>query len=124
MSQYLSFELVNKANPEIKVDLGYWCTSIARGITYNFNNIFTYTNDGDVELDKETLESYINELHAGIDDFKYYDSYISISSLDKKFDYQTQLEIVKDALSVLGKEYQELLQELVCSKQYGYLFVG
>ena len=70
MSQYLSFELVNKSNPEIKVDLRYWCTSIARGITYNFNNIFAYTNDGDVELDKETLESYINELHAGIDDFK------------------------------------------------------
>ena len=70
MSQYLSFELVNKANPEIKVDLGYWCTSIARGITYNFNNIFAYTNDGDVELDKETLESYINELHNGIEDYK------------------------------------------------------
>ena len=70
MSQYLSFELVNKANPEIKVDLGYWCTSIARGITYNFNNIFSYTNDGNVELDKETLESYINELHAGIEEYK------------------------------------------------------
>ena len=70
MSQYLSFELVNKANPEIKVDLGYWCTSIARGITYNFNNIFAYTNDGDVELDKETLESYIKELHAGIEEYK------------------------------------------------------
>lgn len=70
MSQYLSFELVNKVNPEIKVDLGYWCTSIARGITYNFNNIFSYTNDGDIELDKETLESYINELHAGIEEYK------------------------------------------------------
>lgn len=70
MSQYLSFELVNKTNPEIKVDLGYWCTSIARGITYNFNNIFSYTNDGNVELDKETLESYINELHKGIEEYK------------------------------------------------------
>ena len=70
MSQYLSFELVNKANPEIKVDLGYWCTSIARGITSNFNQIFSYTNDGDVELDKETLESYINELHSGIEEYK------------------------------------------------------
>ena len=70
MSQYLSFELVNKANPEIKVDLGYWCTSIARGITYNFNNIFEYTSDGDVELNKETLESYINELHKGIEEYK------------------------------------------------------
>lgn len=70
MSQYLSFELVNKANPEIKVDLGYWCTSIARGITYNFNNIFEYTSGEDVELNKETLESYINELHAGIEEYK------------------------------------------------------
>ena len=70
MSQYLSFELVNKANPEIKVDLGYWCTSIARGITYNFNNIFEYTSGEDVELNKETLESYINELHKGIEDYK------------------------------------------------------
>lgn len=70
MSQYLSFELVNKENPEIKVDLGYWCTSIARGITYNFNNIFEYTSGEDVELNKETLESYINELHKGIEEYK------------------------------------------------------
>jgi len=70
MSQYLSFELVNKANPEIKVDLGYWCTTIARGITYNFNNIFEYTSGEDVELNKETLESYINELHKGIEEYK------------------------------------------------------
>ena len=70
MSQYLSFELVNNANPEIKVDLGYWCTSIARGITYNFNNIFEYTSGEDVELNKETLESYINELHKGIEEYK------------------------------------------------------
>lgn len=70
MSQYLSFELVNKANPEIKVDLGYWCTTIARGITYNFNNIFEYTSGEDVELNKETLESYINALHAGIEEYK------------------------------------------------------
>jgi hypothetical protein len=86
MSQYLSFELVNKANPEIKVDLGYWCTSIARGITYNFNNIFTYTNDGDVALDKETLESYINELHAGIDDFK-----LSLQKSQKKKEESVEL---------------------------------
>ena len=69
MSQYLSFELVNKANPEIKVDLGYWCTSIARGITSNFQ-IFNYTNDGDVTLDIETMKDYISTLHEGIEDFK------------------------------------------------------
>ena len=86
MSQQFSVELVNKANTEIKVDLGYWCTSIARGITYNFNNIFTYTNDGDVELDKETLESYINELHAGIDDFK-----LSLQKSQKKKEESVEL---------------------------------
>ena len=65
MSQYLSFELVNKENPDIKVDLGYWCTSIARGIGWNFENIFKYTGDEDVKLDIETLKSYIETLHDG-----------------------------------------------------------
>lgn len=71
MSQYLRFELINKVNPEIKVDLGYWCTSIARGITYNFNNIFKYTDDDNgVELNVDILKSYIEILHNGIEDYK------------------------------------------------------
>ena len=69
MSQYLSFELVNKANPEIKVDLGYWCTSIARGISFNFDGIFPYT-DSDVKLDYEKMKSWIKILHDGIDEYK------------------------------------------------------
>ena len=69
MSQYLSFDLVNKANPEIKVDLGYWCTSIARGISYNFDGIFPYTNSG-VKLDFDTFNSYIKILHDGINEYK------------------------------------------------------
>ena len=71
MSQYLSFELINKENPEIKVDLGYWCTSIARGISYNFENIFNYT-DSDVTLDIDTLKSYIEILHEGVEKYKTY----------------------------------------------------
>lgn len=70
MSQYLTFKLVNKTNPDIKVDLGYWCTSIARGISYNFQNIFRYTGDEDVKLDYDTLKSYIEILHDGIEDYK------------------------------------------------------
>lgn len=69
MSQYLSFELVNKSNPEVKVDLGYWCTSIARGISYTFEGIFPYT-DSDVKLDYEKLKSWIEILHEGIDEYK------------------------------------------------------
>jgi hypothetical protein len=69
MSQYLSFDLVNKTNPEIKVELGYWCTSIARGICYNFDGAFRYTED-DVKLSIETLEDYIDSVHYGIDEYK------------------------------------------------------
>ena len=70
MSQYLSFELVNKANPDIKVDLGYWCTSIARGIYSDFEGIFQYTGENDEVLDIETLKSYIDTLHSGIEEYK------------------------------------------------------
>lgn len=70
MSQYLSFELINKANPDIKVDLGYWCTSIARGISWNFEDIFRYTGENDVTLDIDTLKSYIDTLHNGIEEYK------------------------------------------------------
>ena len=70
MSQYLSFELVNKKNPEVKVDLGYWCTSIARGIGWNFENIFRYTGEDDVKLDIETLKSYIDTLHDGVEEYR------------------------------------------------------
>lgn len=69
MSQYLIFKLVNKENPALKVDLGYWCTSIARGISSNFNGIFNYTETG-IKLNVETLRSYIEILHDGIDDYK------------------------------------------------------
>ena len=70
MSQYLSFELINKANPDIKVDLGYWCTSIARGISWNFEDIFRYTGENDVTLDIDTLKSYIETLHDGIEEYR------------------------------------------------------
>ena len=64
MSQYLSFELINKDNPDIKVDLGYWCTSIARGISWNFEDIFKYTGENDVTLDIDTLKSYIDRIEG------------------------------------------------------------
>ena len=72
MSQYLSFELINKANPEIKVDLGYWCTSIARGISYNFDDAFRYTGEEDVNLDIETLNRYIESVHNGVEEYREY----------------------------------------------------
>lgn len=69
MSQYLSFKLVNKTNPDIKVDLGYWCTSIARCIESCFEGIFKYT-ESDTKLDYKTMQSYIETLHNGIEAYK------------------------------------------------------
>lgn len=69
MSQYLRFELINKTNPLVKVDLGYWCTSIARCIGWNFNGIFNYT-EYNTKLDIETLTSYIYQLHEGVEEYK------------------------------------------------------
>jgi hypothetical protein len=69
MSQYLSFKLVNKTNPDIKVDLGYWCTSVARGVENYFEGIFKYT-ESDTKLDYKTMQSYIETLHSGIEEYK------------------------------------------------------
>lgn len=69
MSQYLSFKLINKENPSVKVDLGYWCTSIARSIGWNFNGIFKFT-ESNTKLDIETLTSYIDHLHEGVEEYK------------------------------------------------------
>ena len=46
-----------------------------------------------------------------IDDFSFYDTYTTISELNKEYDQETQFTIVKKALEVLGQEYQELLQQ-------------
>lgn len=69
MSQYLIFKLVNKTNPDIKVDLGYWCTSVARGIEGCFEGIFKYT-ESNTKLDYKTMQSYIETLHNGIEAYK------------------------------------------------------
>lgn len=69
MSQYLFFKLVNKTNPDIKVDLGYWGTSVARGISNYFEGIFQYT-ESNTKLDYKTMQSYIETLHNGIEEYK------------------------------------------------------
>jgi methyltransferase-like protein len=69
MSQYLKFKLVNKANPDIKVGFNCWSTSIARGIENYFEGIFRYT-DIYTKLDYETMQSYIETLHNGIEEYK------------------------------------------------------
>ena len=78
---------------------------IPKGVYYNLINKVSEN----VGVMKEYFKLLSNE--TGIKDFKYYDSYISISSLDKKFDYETQEKIVKEALSVLGNEYSALLEK-------------
>ena len=43
MSQYLSFCLKRKDTSELKIELGYWCTTPAR--TLSSEGIFPYTED-------------------------------------------------------------------------------
>jgi len=78
---------------------------IPKGVYYNLVNKVSEN----VDVMKEYFKLLAKE--TGIDDFKYYDSYVSISSLDKKFDYQEQEKIVRKALSILGEEYSSLLNE-------------
>jgi len=80
-------------------------SKIPTGVYYNLIN---KVNEN-VEVMKEYFKLLKKEI--GIKDFKFYDSYVSISSLDKKYDFETQFGIIKKALSVLGKEYLSLLDE-------------
>lgn len=78
-------------------------SKIPKEVYYNLiNNV-----NKNIDVMKEYFKLLSKE--TGIEDFSFYDSYVSISSLDKKYDYESQMETVRNALSVLGKEYQELL---------------
>lgn len=76
---------------------------IPEGVYYNLVN--------KVSENVDVMKEYFSLLksESGLDEFKYYDTYISISSLDKEFDYETQFKTVKEALAVLGEEYVSLL---------------
>ena len=72
MSQYLNLKLVNKTNPEMSLNLGYWSTNISRQIYSNFNEeVFPYSENA-VRLDISTFKSYIKTLDEGIKEFKGY----------------------------------------------------
>ena len=76
---------------------------IPEGVYYNLVN--------KVSENVDVMKEYFSLLksESGLDEFKYYDTYISISSLDKEFDYETQFKTVREALAVLGEEYVSLL---------------
>ena len=61
----------------------------------------------------EVIKSYfaLVKEQLGLEDFAFYDTYTTISELNKEYDQETQFSIVKKALEVLGEEYQKLLQE-------------
>lgn len=102
MSQYLSFKLVNKTNPSVEVDLGYWCTSIARGICSNFNGIFHYT-EKDIKLDIEKLKDYINILNDGIDEYRKY----LRDAQEKKKEY-TELLLKAQSVAVIDSIKEDI----------------
>ena len=116
MSQYLSFELVNKENPKIKVDLGYWCSSIARGISWNFEGIFKFT-ESKIKLDIETLKSYIDILHDGINEYKKNLSDVQESKKENtelllKAQTQAAVDAIKDDISDNEDSIKDWLDEI------------
>lgn len=116
MSQYLSFQLINKTNPDIKVDLGYWCTSIARGIPYNFENIFHYT-ESDVALDIHTLKSYIEILHEGVEKYKAYlreeqDSKQENTNLLIKAETQVAVDAIRESITINEESIKDWEDEI------------
>jgi hypothetical protein len=117
MSQYLDFELINKTNPEIKVKLGYWCTSIARGISWNFDNIFRYTGDDVVKLDIDTLKSYIESIHNGIEKYKSnlqkeQESKKENTELLLKAQSQFAVDAIKEDIRINEESIQDWLDEI------------
>ena len=113
MSQCLSFKLINKTNPDIKVDFNCWYTSIARGIENYFEGIFRYT-DIYTKLDYETMQSYIETLHNGIEEYK--------KSLRKEqyrktelveFLLRAQSEVVVNAIKEDIRDIEESIEESI-----------
>ena len=109
----MRFKLVNKTNPDIKVDFNYWSTSIARGIENYFEGIFRYT-DIYTKLDYETMQSYIETLHNGIEEYK--------KSLRKEQNRKTELvefllraqsEVVVNAIKEDIQDIEESIEESI-----------
>lgn len=117
MSQYLSFELINKTNPEIKIDLGYWCTSIARGISWNFENVFNYTGEKDIKLDINTLKSYIESIHDGVEEYrenlrKEQERKRENTELLLKAQTQVVVDSIKESIDMNEDSIQDWLEEI------------
>lgn len=66
-----------------------------------------------VDENVNVMKEYFSLLkkETGIEDFNFYDTYVTISTLDKKYDHETQFKIIKEALAPLGGEYQDILEE-------------
>ena len=116
MSQYLSFELVNRANPLIKIELGYWSTSIARGI-HNFGkDIFRYT-ESDISLDSTNLKDDIEVLHQGVEEYKEHlrkaqESKRKNTELLLKAQTKCAVEVIKESIRYNEEAIEDWTQEV------------
>lgn len=74
-----------------------------------YNSLIESVNDG-----LETLYKYyeLRKELLGLDEMHIYDTYVSlVSEYDKKYSYEDAKKLVKDSLSVLGKNYSKILNE-------------
>lgn len=79
-----------------------------------YNNLISSVNDGlDVLYKYYDLKKRV----LGLDELHLYDVYVSmVEEFDKKYSFDSAVEIVKNALAVLGEEYISILEEGIKSR--------
>lgn len=82
-----------------------------RLFAYNLDREIYYSLIRNVNKNLKLIHDYygICKEVTGIEDFTYYDLYISISEFDKKITYSESIELIKKAVAPLSSKYQQLI---------------
>ena len=82
-----------------------------RLFAYNLDKEIYYSLIRNVNKNLNLIHSYyeICKQVTGIEDFTYYDLYISISEFDKTITYEQSIELIKEATKPLSEKYQALI---------------
>ncbi len=82
---------------------------------YNLEDAVYYTLIKCVNDNLPKLHKYYETCKkvSRLEDYTYYDTYVSLSNFDRKVTFDDSMKIIKKALSVFGDEYLSLLDEAV-----------
>ena len=63
----------------------------------------------------------IKALEMGLDNFAYYDLFVSLKKSDEKFSVENAIDIIRDVLKILGKEYLSKLDEKLSQNKIDFM---